>query len=201
MKQFFSYNYDATMPIIFFDRDGTITKNSDFLLSPNNIVFYQNTIKAIHLLNAYRFPIVIITNQPAVARGWITEKQLIELNAKIVTTLNKVGAYITAIYSCPHHPQATLPKYRIVCSCRKPNTFFVHDAIKRLHVSSHEGYMIGDKTSDIQTGKNAHLVNFLIKTGYAGTDGLYSTKSDYTCNTSLQAAKIILSRHIAQEHQ
>lgn len=189
------------MPIVFFDRDGIITKNPDFLLSKKGIVFYKSAIQAIRLLNVYRFPIVVITNQPAVARGWITIEELKKLNNIIVSKLSAVGAHVTAIYSCPHHPNATLPAYRVVCQCRKPNILFIQDAIKTLRMDEKNGYMIGDKTSDIQTGKNAHLLTFLIKTGYAGADDLYDAQADVTCTTTLQAAKIILSRHIAQEHQ
>lgn len=135
---------------------------------------------------------MVVSNQPAVARGLITSSDLIEINEEIVRQLKEKNAFINAIYSCPHHPQANLLEYRIDCECRKPKTLLLEDALRQFKTNVKKYYLIGDKTSDIQAGKNIGAKTFLVKTGYGGKDKKYDLNPDYICKDSLQAVKIIL---------
>lgn len=192
IKQIFEKKFNKNKPIIFFDRDGVITKKRDYLLNKNGISFYKSAIKAIQLLNSHQFAIVVVSNQPAIARGLITSSDLIEINEEIVRQLKEKNAFINAIYSCPHHPQATLSDYRINCKCRKPGTLLIKDAFKNFGIKTKNGYLIGDQTTDIQAGKDAGLKTFLVQTGYGGRDKKCEAVPDYICKNALQAIRIIL---------
>lgn len=192
IKQSFNKKFDKAKSIVFFDRDGVITKNRDFIVNAKSIPFNNLSIEAIKLLNSHQFPIVIVTNQPIVARGWITLACLKKINKAIVAFLNKNNAYIDAVFSCPHHPQATLSQYRIDCNCRKPGTQMIKDALKHFNIKN--GYIIGDQTTDIKAGKDAGLKTFLVKTGYGGKDNKFKVAPDYICKNSLEAARIILKK-------
>lgn len=193
IKQYFSQKINKNLPIVFFDRDGVILKNRDFLLNKKDIVFYNSAIKALQLLNSYNIPVVIITNQPGVARGWISESDLKEINKEVAKLLATRNAFIYAIYSCPHHPQGDLLEYRANCKCRKPGTLLLEDALKESNNKINNCYIIGDKTTDIQAGKNMGIKTILVKTGYAGQDKICKAAPDYTCTNALQAVKKILN--------
>lgn len=192
LKQIFEEKFDKDKPIIFLDRDGVITKKRDYLLDKKDILFYKSSIKAIQLLNAHQFTIVIVTNQPAIARGLINVSHLIEINEEIVKRLRKNNAFVSAIYSCPHHPQANLPEYRTNCQCRKPGTLLLKDALIQFKNNVKKYYLIGDKTTDIQAGKDIGAKTFLVKTGYGGDDKKCEAVPDYICKNTLEAVRIIL---------
>lgn len=192
IKEIFEEKFDKDKPVIFLDRDGVITKKKDYLLDKKDILFYKSSIKAIQMLNSHQFTIIVVTNQPAVARGLITESNLIEINKEIAKRLRKNNAYINAIYSCPHHPDANLPEYRINCQCRKPGTLLLEDALKQFKTNTTKSYLIGDKTTDVQAGKNIGAKTFLVKIGYGGKDKKCEAVPDYICKNALQAVKIIL---------
>lgn len=177
--------------ISFLDRDGTITRETDFLIDKNQISIYKNSASAISLLNKHNFLVIVITNQPVVARGWISEKELREINDKIVESLNKKGAFINAIYSCPHHPDANVEKYRILCKCRKPGIQMLKQASIDFNIKNEQGYVVGDRTSDIKCGKNFGFKTILLKTGYHGSDKRYNTKPTFVKSDILSAAKLI----------
>lgn len=190
-QNFFNKKYNNS-PIVFLDRDGVILKNRDFILNKKNISFYNSAVDAIKLLNSYNLPVVIITNQPGVARGWITIRDLKEINEEVVKQLSQHNAFIDAIYSCPHHPQANLIEFRTICSCRKPATLLLKDALCDFNTETKRSYFIGDKTTDIQAGKDMGIKTILVKTGYAGNDKKCKVIPDFIFQNTLQAVKKIL---------
>lgn len=192
IKQIFEKKFNKNRPIIFLDRDGVLTKKRDYLLNKRDISFYKSAINGIQLLNSHQFPIVIVTNQPGVARGLMTSSYLMEINEEIVKLLRQNGVFINAIYSCPHHPQANLEQYRVTCKCRKPGILILEDAAREFKININKCYLIGDKTTDIQAGKDAGIKTFLVKTGYGGKDKKCEVVPDYICKNALQAVKIIL---------
>ena len=182
--------------LVFLYRDGTIINGVDLLHKREDIKLLQNSVEAIKLLNKHNFAVVIVTNQPVVARNLCNEETVVKLNQYLVDLLKKKGARIDAVYYCPHHPEqghpeANNPVYRRKCHCRKPEIGMLVSASKDLNLSLLGSFLIGDTTVDIQTAKNAKISSILVKTGYAGRDKKYKVKPDYVCNDLLDAAKII----------
>lgn len=179
------------MRAVFLDRDGTINREVDVLRNVKQLMVLPGAAEAIRRINKLGFLAVIITNQPVVARGWRTERELDEIHAILVRRLGRKGAKIDAVYYCPHHPSANIKKYRMRCSCRKPGIAMIRRAAKRFKINMRGSYMVGDSTRDVFTGKRARLKTILVKTGYAGEDGKYKVKPDFVAKDLLGAAKIV----------
>lgn len=176
---------------VFLDRDGTINKEVNNLRDINQLRLLPNVAKAIRKFGQNHFLIIMITNQPVVARGWITEKQLEEIHMVLMARLKKQGARIDAIYYCPHHPNANFKKYKKDCSDRKPNIGLINKAVKDFNISLKDSFLIGDSTTDIKTANNADIKNILVKTGYAGKDKKFDVSADYIAKDLLEAVSIV----------
>ncbi len=145
-------------PPVFIDRDGVINENrSDYVKSLDEWVPIQGSIEAIAELSKAGFPIVVVTNQSAVARCFCTPDDVDEIHNRLNELVEGEGGSIAYITYCPHHPDDR-------CSCRKPKTGMVDMARADLHLPK-GGYMIGDATSDMELGMNAGLKTLLVLTG------------------------------------
>ncbi len=177
---------------VFLDRDGTINTAIENIRSANQLRILPGAAAAIKKLNRAGFLAIVITNQPIVARGLITEKKLDFIHAVLVKRLGKNGAKLDAIYYCPHHPNANLQKYRVRCRCRKPNTGLIKQAIKRFHINSKKSFMVGDTMPDIVVGKRAKLKTILVKTGGFKNHRGYNTRPNFVVKNLPEAVKTIL---------
>jgi histidinol phosphatase-like enzyme len=104
----------------------------------------------------------------------------------------KKGATIDKFYFCPHHPNANVEKYRIVCRCRKPKIGLFLEARKDFNIDLEKSFVIGDMTQDIFAGKKIKATTILVKQGYGGTDGKFLVDSEILANTTEEALKIIV---------
>ena len=139
--------------------------------------------EAIRLLNDVGFKVVLITNQSGISRGYFTEAILAEIHAKMESELAKYGAFIDAIYYCPHHPDNG-------CGCRKPKPGLLTKATEELGIDLKFSYMIGDMQKDIDVGRAVGCKTILVTTGPDGGDGV--TNADYTADSLSQAAQWII---------
>ena len=192
-------NLKNKQKVVFLDRDGVINKEVDLLYKPEQLKLISGVEEAIKQLNNSDYLVVIATNQPVVARGLCTEESIREIHKKLETLLSRQGAFIDRIYYCPHHPDKGYPeenkKYKIKCNCRKPEVGMFLQAEKDLNISKEESFMIGDTTTDIQTGKNYGIRTILVKTGYKGLDKKFSIKPDYIFQDLKEAVDFLLSAH------
>ena len=180
-------------PVLFLDRDGTLTKNPDLTWQESQIELADGITEEIAACNAAQIPVIIITNQPVVARGWVTEDGVRALHAKINERLAIFGAHIDAFYFCPHHPEATLPEYRIRCACRKPEIGLFKKATADFPIDLPKSFMIGDMTQDILAGKNAGCRTILVRAGHGGNDGKYDVTPDHETQTTAEAVRIAIN--------
>lgn len=182
---------------VFLDRDGTLIKEIDYLHLGNlkEMRFLPGAAEAIKALNRLGFLVIVVTNQPVVARGYATEKEIDQIHAVLIRRLQKRGARIDAIYFCPHHPEATLSKYRVRCRCRKPNIAMIMKATKKFGIDLKKSFLIGDRTADIAAANRAGLKMILVKTGYAGKDGKHQGKPDFMAKNLKDAVSIIKRMH------
>jgi len=180
---------------IFLDRDGVINKEVDQLSGAEDMKIYDFSAKAIKTINNSDFLAIIVTNQPMIAKGFMTKEDLNEIHKKLETELGSKGAKIDAFYYCPHHPEKgfpdEIPELKIKCKCRKPEIGLFLKAKKEFNIDLKKSFLIGDKTSDILAGKRAGCKTILVKTGYGGKDGKFSVKSDFIAKNLLEAVKII----------
>ena len=124
-----------------------------------------------------------MTNQPVVARGEVTVPQLQEIHNKMETLLGSEGAYINAIYYCPHHPhkgyEGEILELKIDCDCRKPKPGMLLRASKAFNIDLGNSWMIGDGENDIKAGKAAGCMTALIGTEDYGQDMTVSSLLDF----------------------
>lgn len=150
---------------VFLDRDGTIIRHVDFLTHAKQMRLLPGAAKAIRQLNGLGYLVIIITNQPVISRGLITEEGIRKLHALLMSRLAKKGARIDGVFFCPHHPDAKSKRYGIKCNCRKPEPGMILDAIKQCNGNPKESFMIGDAIIDCVAGGRAGVKTILVKTG------------------------------------
>lgn len=181
--------------IVFLDRDGTINREINYLFDKAQIEVLPLVPNGIRILNQNNIAVVVITNQPVVARGLITIEGLKKLNDTLIERLKKEGAYVDAIYSCPHHPERDHPdipalamKYRVKCECRKPGVAMYKKALSVYGLKKILG-VIGDQTKDVLAGKKLKARTVIVKTGYKGEDGPHDVTPDFICDNFLDAVR------------
>jgi len=177
----------------FLDRDGVINEEIDLLYRVDQLSLINGAPEAIRELNQAGIKVVVVTNQPVVARGLCTESEIDRIHEVLESMLAKHGARLDAIYYCPHHENADLESYRTICQCRKPDIGMLTKAAQRFELDLASSYMVGDRTADIYAGLKAGCKTILLKTGWGGTDKKFDVNPDYICDDLCEAVKIILT--------
>lgn len=161
-------NLSNKQKAVFLDRDGTINKYVGFLRHIEDFELIEGVSEAVKKINQSGYLAIVVTNQPVIARGEVTWEELNEIHKKMVTLLGRDGAYIDAIYVCPHHPdkgfEGERPEYKIDCDCRKPKPGLLLQAAKDFNIDLSQSIMIGDSDRDVEAGEAAGCKPVLVKT-------------------------------------
>ena len=177
---------------IFLDRDGTINKYVGFLKDINEFELRDGVAEAVRLINKSGYLAIVATNQPVIARGEVSYDELTEIHNKMETLLGNEGAYLDAIYYCPHHPhsgyEGEVTELKIDCDCRKPKPGLLLKAAADYNIDLHQSWMIGDGENDVLAGKNAETKTALIKNNNSNNEVI----SDIYGESLLEIVKEIL---------
>ena len=170
---------------IFFDRDGTLIVDKDYLNDPTQIVYLDGVFQALRDLRDAGYQFVIVTNQSGVARGLISIENLDEIHRRITHEFARHGIYFAGIYYAPFSNESNHPM-------RKPNPGMLLAAARDHRCDLHGSWMIGDRMSDVEAGHRAGCRTVLLD----GTDS--PEKSPYARPTFvaqdvLHMARLILS--------
>lgn len=172
---------------VFLDRDGTINKYVGYLRNINEFELIDGTVEALKRINALGYLAIVVTNQPVIARGEVSFEELAKIHNKMETLLGQEGAYLDAIYYCPHHPhkgyEGERPELKIDCECRKPKPGMLLKAAKDFNIDLKQSWMVGDGENDIKAGKSAGCKTVLIGTEEYG--------QKITINSLLEFAKTL----------
>ena len=156
-----SRNLKNKQKAIFLDRDGVINKMVGFITSPEQFELIPGAAEAIKAINKSGYLAIVVTNQPVIARGDCTFEELQTIHDKMETELGKVGAFVDAVYVCPHHTDKGFsgerPEYKRECDCRKPKPGLLLQAAEDFNIDLSESYMIGDSDRDVEAGRNAGI--------------------------------------------
>ena len=155
-----------TQKAIFLDRDGTLIEEVGHLHRTEDIAIYPEAFAAVRKINRNGALAIVITNQSAIARGLLDDKELAELHGFLQEEFRRKEARIDAFYYCPHHPEAGTGTYTQKCTCRKPQPGMLMRAARELQLEMATSYMIGDKLVDVEAGHRAGCRSVLIKTGH-----------------------------------
>ena len=181
-------NLKQKQKAVFLDRDGTINKYVGFLRNIDDFALIPGVAEAIRAINESGYLAIVVTNQPVIARGEVTVPELQLIHNKMETLLGAEGAYLDAIYYCPHHPdkgyEGEVPELKIDCECRKPKPGLLINAAEDFNICLEDSWMIGDGENDVKAGKAAGCKTALI--------GFESYGQDKTVTSLLQAVNEII---------
>jgi D-glycero-D-manno-heptose 1,7-bisphosphate phosphatase len=155
---------------VFLDRDGVINEIvyfpelgvPDSPLNPTQFKLLPGAAEAIRTLNSLNIKVIVVSNQPAIAKGKISPELFEQIRLKMKTLLEEKGAHIDGEYYCFHHPAATLAQYMVDCDCRKPKPGLILKASKDFNLDPAQCYVIGDSIIDVEAGRAAGCITFLI---------------------------------------
>jgi D-glycero-D-manno-heptose 1,7-bisphosphate phosphatase len=156
-------------PAVFLDRDGTMIHDVGYLRRLEEVRWFPSTIDAIRLLNRAGFLVCVTTNQSGVGRGYYTEADVAAVHAGMARTLEASSATVDGWFYCPHHPDAELADYRVVCDCRKPHAGMIRQAAARFAIDLSRSVVIGDKLLDVELAGQVGAQGVLVRTGYGDT--------------------------------
>ena len=181
---------------VFLDRDGTLVVEKDCLRSADELELLPGAGEAVRLLNHHGWRVVVVTNQPVVAKGWASEEEVRRMHHKMEMLLGDEHAFVDRIYYCPHHPEKGFagerPELKMACDCRKPGIGMVEQGRQALHIDLSQSWLIGDSTTDMRTARKAGLRSILVATGHGGRDGKYDAAPEFTCENLLDAVRLLL---------
>ena len=151
---------------VFLDRDGTINRYVGFLRDIEQFELLDGVAEAIRRINASGYLAIVVTNQPVIARGEVTRAGLQAIHNKMETLLGEQGAYLDALYYCPHHPHSgyagEISELKIECDCRKPKPGLLLRASEDFNIDLSQSWMVGDGENDVLAGRAAGCKTALI---------------------------------------
>ena len=178
---------------VFLDRDGTINVYKGFLRNVDDFELIKGIGGAIRAINEQGYLVVVVTNQPVIARGELRKEGLEEIHNRMETELGEEGAYLDGIYVCPHHPhkgyEGEIAELKFDCGCRKPKPGLLLRAAENLNISLEESWMVGDSENDIKAGRAAGCRTALIGAG----------DCDYGQDASVRSVADFVGRYIKVE--
>jgi heptosyltransferase-2 len=155
---------------VFFDRDGTLNRDTGYVRTPVNLDVFPGAVKAVARLKRAGARVVVVTNQSGIARGLLTTIDLETIHTKLRGLFAAGGAPLDAIYFCPHHPDEG-------CACRKPEPAMVDRAAVQLGLDPSGYYLVGDQRRDIEMGRRIGARSILVTTGPSSLESLAALRT------------------------
>jgi len=177
---------------VFADRDGTLVIERGYLSDPADLELLPGVPAALRRLHAAGWPVIVVSNQSGVGRGFFPLSRVYEAMAALRHALRAHGVELDAIHFCPHRPEDA-------CDCRKPGVALLRRAAEDLDLSLPRSVFVGDKRLDVDTGHHAGARGVLVRTGYGAdqareSQGAGDAPPDAVCADFAEAAQWILAR-------
>lgn len=182
---------------VFLDRDGVINEERGDLHRPQDFVLLPGVLRALQELRHAGLSLVVISNQPGIARGQYDVDDYRALTEHMRLQLRAAGITLAGVYCCPHHPTEGVGRWKCECDCRKPKPGMLRAAAADLGLDLAASFLVGDKASDIAAGRAAGLRGcVLVESGHPVSDA--DRRSADRCEPGLlQAAHWIAGRSTA----
>lgn len=140
---------------LFLDRDGVINEDKGYVSRVEDFSFCAGVFDALRAFEARGYLLIIVTNQSGIGRGYYTQEAYEMLTEWMLGELQKNGVTIAKVCHCPHAPEKK-------CECRKPRPGMLKEAIEEFGIDPAHSWMVGDKLSDMEAGKNAGVEKCLL---------------------------------------
>lgn len=176
-------------PAAFLDRDGTLIEDVDFIARPEEVRLLPGAANAVRALNDAGVPVIVISNQSGIGRGYFTHDDYERVQARVEQVLAAHGARLDATYICPHAPSPDAS-----CECRKPGLGLFQRAAKDHGLDLLRSWYIGDRWRDVQPGEALGASGFLIPASSTPVDELERARARGIVRPSLaDAAREIIA--------
>lgn len=160
----------ATRRAVFLDRDGVINPlvyhaefgTVDSPANPDEFVLLPGVGSALSRIRSEGYLTILISNQPGIAKGKTSKRQLDAITEKMLLELAGEGGRLDGIYYCLHHPEAAVSEFRVQCDCRKPRPGLLLRAAQEHDIDLGESFMVGDGVGDIVAGQAAGLTTIFV---------------------------------------
>jgi D-glycero-D-manno-heptose 1,7-bisphosphate phosphatase len=174
---------------VFLDRDGTILEEVGYLNHLSRFRLLPGAATAIRRLNLAAIPVIVVTNQSGVARGFFAEEMVHRVHEKMARELSVTGAHVDGIYYCPHGGDE--------CGCRKPLTGMLERAVREHGLELKNSWMVGDKYEDVALGHAGGCRSIMVMTGYGRGEyewnrGAWPRQPEFVVEDLQQAADVVL---------
>ena len=153
-------------PAVFMDRDGTINEQMGYINHESRFVLLDGAAEAVANLNRHGYLAIVVSNQSGVARGYFPLELVHRVNRKMQELLAAEGAFLDAIFFCPHHKRGIVPEFTRSCECRKPRTGLFDRACREMTIDISNSYMVGDRCTDLVFAERCGIPGILVETGY-----------------------------------
>lgn len=170
-------------PAVFLDRDGTIIRDVNYVATPEQVELLPGAASAIRRLNEAGWPVVVVTNQSGIARGYFTEADYERVRERMETLLAESGARIDAVFTCPHHPDVGG-----ACECRKPGTLLFRRAAAELGLDLRRSWYIGDKLRDVAPAHTLGGRGILVRSDATPESDAAAASQEHSLASSLDEA-------------
>ena len=157
---------------LFLDRDGVVIEEGHYLCRADDVRVIPGAARVISAANGLGVPVVIVTNQGGIGRGFYGWDDFAAVQERIIEELAAVGARVDGVYASPFHPEGVAPYDRADHPARKPNPGMILMAADSLELDLARSWIIGDHASDLMAAKRAGLAGGLhVLTGHGTHDG------------------------------
>jgi D-glycero-D-manno-heptose 1,7-bisphosphate phosphatase len=147
----------AFCPALFLDRDGVIVADTGYLGRAEDVRLLDGAADVIARCNGLRIPVVVVTNQSGIARGYYEWRGFHAVQAALCAALDAAGARLDAVLACAYHADGKEPLRRAAHPWRKPNPGMIFAAAERMNLDLSRSWIAGDKAEDLATGAAAGL--------------------------------------------
>ncbi len=177
----------------FLDRDGVVIEDADYISDPELVHLIPGAAEAVNLFHAAGYLVILVSNQSGIARGYFTEAQLRQVEARINEKLSEQGAVLDGAYYCRHHTKGIVPEFSVDCDCRKPKPGLLLQAAAEHGIDLSRSFIIGDKVSDTEAGFRAGCARAcLVRTGHGQEEILPEKENLYEAPSIREAAALLL---------
>lgn len=192
-------HWSNTRPAVFFDRDGVLVDDAgpDGIIDPDDVRLLPGVAEAVRSVNDAGLLAVVVTNQPGIAKGFLSMDDLNQIHGRLDMTLGEAGAWLDRIFYCPHHPETGFsgeqPEYKTACDCRKPSPGMLLRAAEALPLDLPRSVLIGDSARDIGAAHAAGIAAYGVRTGHGCHDCTGALAPDAVFDSVLDAVNRFLA--------
>lgn len=159
-------------PALFLDRDGVVVEDEHYLQNPEAVQLTPNAADVVKAANDKNIPVIFVTNQAGIGYGYFKWDAFVAVQARILSDLKLGGGHIDGVFACPFHDKGQGVYGHPDHPARKPNPGMLNMAHDMMGVDLEASWIVGDRTKDIEAGKNAGLTGGVhVLTGHGSVKG------------------------------